>query len=137
MAERKYYGKNYDYVINERKVLDKKFKDYFLKKYPYADMSKFYFEHDINKDGSWEKTIIYFKNNDMVSTNINIDTFKNDPEMTKYLTINKAKPHFPKIWKLGGEIQQLPPGKRHVNYTGKSYYWDNFPTEYILDYPIN
>ena len=24
-----------------------------------------------------------------------------------------------------------------MNYTGKSYYWDNFPVEYILNYPIN
>ena len=48
-AERKYYGSEYDFVVNERKILDKKFKENFLKKYPYADMSKFYFEHDINK----------------------------------------------------------------------------------------
>ena len=133
--EKKFYGDEYDFVVNERKVLDKKFKDYFLKKYPYANMSKFYFEHDINKDGSWQKTI-YFKNNDYVSTDISSDTFKNDPEMTKYLTINK--PHFPKIWKLAeGEIQELPRGKKHVGYVGKGYYWDNFPTEYVLNYPIN
>ena len=135
--ERKYYGKNYDFVVNERKILDKKFKDYFLKKYPYADMTKFYFEHDFNKDRSWEKTTTYFKNNDFVSTDINSDTFKNDPNMTKYLYINKPVEHFPKIWKTGGEIQKLPPGKRHVGFYGKSYYWDNFPTEYVLNYPIN
>ena len=137
LNEREFYGKNYDYVKNERKVLDKMFRKDFMKKYPYADMSKFYFEHDINKDGSWEKTTTYFKNNDMMSTDINSDTFKNDPEMTKYLTINKPKPHFPKIWKLGGEIQELPRGKRDVGFYGKSYYWDEFPTEYVLNYPIN
>ena len=134
--EKKYFGKNYDFVVNERKVLDKKFKEYFLKKYPYADITKFYFEHDINKDGSWEKTTTYFKNNEFVSTDITSDTFKNDPEMVKYLTINKPKENFPKIWKLGGTMQELPRGERHVGYAGKGYYWDNFPTEYILDYPI-
>ena len=136
MIEREYYGKNYDYVVNERKILDKKFQDYFKKKYPYADMSKFYFQHDINKDGSWEKTTIYFKNNEYVSTDISSDTFKNDPQMTKYLYINKPQEHFPKIWKLGGTIQILPKGNRHVGYDGKSY-WDNFPTEYVLNYPLN
>ena len=97
-------------------------------------MSKFYFEHDINKDGSWEKTTTYFKNNEFVSTDINSDTFKNDPQMEKYLTI---KENFPKIWRLGGEVEELPRGSRHVGYAGKGYYWDNFPTEYVLDYPIN
>ena len=74
-AEKKIFGKNYYFVVNERKVLDKQFKEYFLKLHPYADMSKFYFEHDINKDGSWEKTITYFKN-EFVSTDISSDTFK-------------------------------------------------------------
>ena len=34
-------------------------------------------------------------------------------------------------------MQELPRGKRHVDYTGKSYYWDNFPTDYVLICPIN
>ena len=136
VLEKKYYGDQYDFVMNERKILDKKFKKNFLKKYPYADMSRFYFEHDINKDGSWEKTTTYFKNNDFVSTDINSDTLKNDPNMTKYLYRKKSKENFPKIWKLGGTLQELPRGKRHVGYAGKGYYWDNFPTEYILNYPI-
>ena len=135
--ERKYYGKNYSLVKKEEKILDKQFKENFLKKYPYADMSKFSFEHMFFKDGSWDHTTIYFKNNKYIETDIESDTFKNDPEMTKYLYSNKPKENFPKIWKLGGEIQKLPPGKRHVGFYGKSYYWDNFPTEYILDYPIN
>ena len=135
-AEKKYYGKNYDFVVNERKVLDKKFRDYFLKKYPHTDMSKFYFEHDISKDGTWNKTTTYFKNNDFVSTDINSGTFKNDPKMTQYLYINKSIENFPKIWKTGGNIQELPRGKTHVGYAGKSYYWNNFPVEYVLNYPI-
>ena len=127
--------------INVLKSLKEKFwikisEKNFLKKYPNTDMTKFYFEHDINKDGSWEKTT-YFKNSPTVSTDIESDTFKNDSEMTKYLTINKPKENFPKIWKLGGEIQKLPRGKRHVGFYGKSYYWDEFPVEYILNYPIH
>ena len=136
-VEKKYFGKNYDFVVNERKVLDKQFKEYFLKKYPYADMTKFYFEHDIKKDGSWEKTITYFKNSPTVSTDITSDTFKNDPNMTKYLTINKPKENFPNFWKTGGEIQVLPRGKRHVGFYKKSYYSDECPVEYVLNYPIN
>ena len=100
-------------------------------------MSKFSFEFDFFQDGSWDSSQIYFINNENIQTNIDSDTFKNGPNMTKYLTINKPKPHFPKIWKTGGEIQKLPRGKRHVNYTGKSYYWDNLPTQYVLSYPIN
>ena len=94
--EKKYYGKNYSFVKKEEKILDKKFKEFFWKKYPNADMSKFYFQHDFNKEGSWEKTTTYFKNNEFVSTDIDSDTFKNDPNMTKYL-YNKKKENFPKI----------------------------------------
>ena len=100
-------------------------------------MSKFSFESDFNKDGSLDTTQIYFINNKNIQTNIDSDTFKSDPNMTKYLTINKPKPNFPEMWKLGGEIQSLSKGSRHVGYSGKNYYWDNFPTEYILNYPIN
>ena len=135
ITEEEYFGKNYSLVKKEEKILDKKLKENFLKKYPYADMSKFSFESDFLPDGSWDQSHIYFINNENIQTDITSDTFKNDPNMTKYLYINK--PHFPKIWMVGGEIQKLPIGRRHVGYTGKSYYWDNFPVEYILNYPIN
>ena len=143
----KYYGKSYNYVMKNIKEDVALLKKFFKKKYPYADMSKFSFEADFNKDGVFQGYHVWFKNNDMVSTEVfkkdsNLEelneTFKNDPNMVKYLTINKPKPHFQKIWKLGGgEIQVLPRGKRHVGFYGKSYYWDEFPTEYVLNYPIN
>ena len=120
--------------IKEDVELEKK---YFKKKYPYADMSRFTFEADFDKNAVFQGYHIWFKNNSFLSTDINSDTFKNDPNMTKYLTINKPVDHFPKILKIGGSLQELPRGKRHVDYTGKSYYWDNFPTDYILNYPIN
>ena len=44
---------------------------------------------------------------------------------------------FPRIWRVGGTVQVLPKGRRHVGYAGKSYYWDNFPVDYVLNYPIN
>ena len=109
-------------------------------------MSKFSFEADFSLDVVFQGYHVWFKNNDMISTDVfrkdsNLselsDTFKNSPEMLKYLTINKPVEHFPKIWKLGGSIQKLPRGKRHVGFYGKSYYWDEFPTEYVLNYPIN
>ena len=37
--ERKYYGKNYDYVMKNIKEDVKLEKKYFKKKYPYADIS--------------------------------------------------------------------------------------------------
>ena len=135
--ERKYFGKNYDKVKKEQKILDKKLKENFKKKYPYTDMSKFSFESTFLSDGSWDYSKIYFINSPWLQTDISSNTFKNDPNMTKYLTINKLKENFPKIWKIGGNVQELPKGNRHVGYDGKSYYWDNFPTEYILNYPIN
>ena len=40
-ASKKLYGKYYDLVKKEQKIVDKKLKENFLKKYPYADLSKF------------------------------------------------------------------------------------------------
>ena len=99
------------------------------------------FDQDYIKDGSFNGAKIYFINNDFMQTDIESDAFKNDPNATKYLYIKKSSAkqseHFPKILKIGGTVQELPRGKRHVDFTGKSYYWDNFPTQYVLSYPIN
>ena len=53
------FEKNYSLVKREEKILDKKLKENFLKKYPYADMSKFSFESDFLQDGSWDSSQIY------------------------------------------------------------------------------
>ena len=42
-ASKKFYGKYYDLVKKEQRIVDKKLKKIFLKKYPYADLSKFEF----------------------------------------------------------------------------------------------
>ena len=110
---------------------------------------------DTDKDGNVQSTAIYFKNSDIISSDITSDTFLNDKSMTKYLYSNKhpqtekvemekkvtatveKETNFPKIWSLGGTVQGLPKGRRHVGFYGKTYYWDNFPVEHVLTYPIN
>ena len=48
-----------------------------------------------------------------------------------------SKNGFPKIWTIGGKVQELPKGRRHAGFYGKEYYWDNFPVDYVLPYSIN
>ena len=86
-----YHGKNYDKVINETKKDRKKLKADFLKKYRRADISKFEFKVYYNQDGTVESTAIYFKNSDVLSTDIKSSTFLNDKSMTKYLYSNKDR----------------------------------------------
>ena len=130
-SDKEYYGKNYDYVMKNIKEDVELLKKFLKKKYPYADMSKFSFEADFDKNATFQGYHVWFKNNKFISTSVfkkgsNLselnETFLQDPEMIKYLTINKPVEHFPKIWKLGGSIQKLPRGKRHVGFYGKSYY---------------
>ena len=72
----------------------------FLKKYPNADIDKFRFEVAVDKI------------DDTTSYDITSDTFKNDKEWTKYLTINK-KIGF-RIWSLKDEIPKFQ-HLRHPN----------------------
>ena len=43
-----------------------------------------------NQDGTLGSTAIYFKNSDVLSTDIKSSTFLNDKSMTKYLYSNKG-----------------------------------------------
>ena len=79
-----YYGKNYDKAMENAKKKRSEMGTNFIKKYPNADLSKFDFEVD-NQDGTVGSTAIYFKNLDVLSTDIKRDTFLNDKSMTKYL----------------------------------------------------
>ena len=92
---------------------------------------------NLNKNGTVQSTFVYFKNSNILSTDITSSTFLNDRTTTKYLYSNTSKYAYSKIWKIGGTVQKLPRGKRHVGFNGKSYYWDESPVEYILTYPIN
>lgn len=58
--------------------------------------------------------------------------------LTEFLNTNE--PRFPKIWNRGGIIHKLPKGKRHKRQypiNGVNYYYDNFPVEMVLNYPVN
>ena len=75
--------------MSETKKDREKPKADFLKKYPHADISKFEFNVYYNQDGTLESTAIYFKNSDVISTDIKSNTFLNDESMAKYLYSNK------------------------------------------------
>ena len=132
--ERKYYGKNYSLVKQEEKIGLKKMKETFLKQYPFADISKFSFEMDFDPDGSFTNTKIYFINSPTIQTDIDSETFKNDPNMTKYLTWNKPVSKFPTIWKSNGSIQEIPKSNP-LTVEGMTI-WDQFPNHLILNYPF-
>ena len=68
-----------------------KMKADFLKKYPDVDLSKFEFDVDLNQDGTVESTTIFFKNSDVLSTDITSDTFLKDRSMTRYLHLNNSR----------------------------------------------
>ena len=109
----------------------------FIKKYPNSDLNKFEFDVDLNQGGTVKSTSIYFRNTDVLSTDITSDIFLNGKSKTRYLYSNTSKSGFPKIWKIGGTVQELPKGRRHVGFYGKGYYWDNFPVDHVLPYSIN
>ena len=143
-AEHDYHGKNYDYVMKNSKEDVKEMEKQFLKKYPNADMSKFEFYGNFDKNGNFIDAPIYFKNNEFTSTDIRSDTFLNDKSMTKYLYSHQqntlAAKLFQKIFQSGGTIQPLPRGNKHeADYpiNKKKYFWDEFPVEYVLNYPVN
>ena len=143
-VEKNYYGKIYDYVKQNSAEDVAMMKKQFLKKYPNADMSKFEFYANFHKNGNFIDAEIYFKNNEFVSTNIQSNTFKNDPEMTKYLFNHTPTTIiveiFKKIFTAVGTIQPLPKGEKHkADYpiNGKKCFWDNFPTVMVLNYPVD
>ena len=50
----------------------------FLEKYPNADISKFEFGITLKRNGDEYSNAIYFKNSDILSTDITSNTFLND-----------------------------------------------------------
>ena len=89
--EKAYYGKNYEYVMKNSKQDVDMMKKNFLKKYPNADMTKFEFFANFDRNGNFLGSQIFFKNNELLSTDIKNDTFKNYKNMTKYLYSNNVK----------------------------------------------
>ncbi len=106
---RQYYGKNYDKAMRIAKYTREEMRRDFLKKYPDADINKFRFEVSVDQDLNVEKNI-YYKLDDTISYDITYDTFLNNKEWTKYLTVNK-KVGFG-IWSLKDEIPEF----QHLRY---------------------
>ena len=132
--------------------------------YPNADLRKFEFVVSLKRNGDVDSTAIYFKNSDILSTDTTSDTFLNDKSMTRYLYSNKSgkiinppkvkqlptksnksgtieeNNKFPSKWDSSRTIMDLPKGKKHKRMypiNGIDYYYDNFPTDIILNYPVN
>jgi hypothetical protein len=82
---RNYYGKNYEKVKAATPIEIRKMKENFRKKYPNATMSKFDFEITFAKDGTVEFRDIFFMLDDLTSYDIKSDTFRSNPEWTKFL----------------------------------------------------
>ena len=61
--EKAYYGKNYEYIMKSSKEDVEMMKKMFLKKYSNADMSKFEFFANFDKNGNFIGAEIFFKNN--------------------------------------------------------------------------
>ena len=85
---RQYYGKNYDTAMRLAKDTREEMMRDFLKKYPNADIDKFRFEVSIDQHLNVEKNI-YYKIDDTTSYDITSNTFLNNKQWTRYLTINK------------------------------------------------
>ena len=75
--EKEYYGKNYDKAMENIRKEQSKMRADFLKKYPNADISKFEFDVTLKRNGDVDSTAIYFKNSDILSTDIKRNTFLN------------------------------------------------------------
>ena len=82
---RNYYGKNYEKVKAAAPIEIRKMKANFIKKYPNATLSKFDFNVTFAKDGTVESRDIFYKVDDLTSYDITSDTFRTNPEWTKYL----------------------------------------------------
>ena len=79
-----------------------KLEDNFLKKYPQADMMKFAFQVDINKDGTLESSRVYFQVDSTSAFDIKSKEFTSNPEYTKYLYSGTEKEMWPEVWSDGG-----------------------------------
>ena len=84
----------------------------FIKKYPYANLNKFEFQVDLDKDGDIDKYIVYYKIDDVSSYDITSGTFLNNKEWMKHL-------YWQEPWGIKGTIQPFTKNttmNRKVNY---------------------
>ncbi len=86
------YGKDKEAkVLKNLKIGQANAKREFLKKYPYADISKFSFQVMLTDEGDIDRYETYFKLTENDSFDITSDTFLNNKKWIKYLTSNKKK----------------------------------------------
>ena len=74
----------------------------FFKKYPLANIDKFSFQVDINKDGTLGSSKVFFSVDSISSFDVESKNFKNNPEYTKYLYNGSKVEAWPKVWSDGG-----------------------------------
>ena len=77
--------KNPEGVIELYHSEHSKLENNFFKKYPLADIDKFSFQVDINRDGILESSRVFLSVDSISSFNVESKDFKNNPEYTKYL----------------------------------------------------
>jgi hypothetical protein len=70
----------------------------FIKKYPYANLNKFEFQVNLDKDGDIDKYVVYYKIDDVSSYDITSDTFLNNKEWMKHL-------YWQEPWGIKGTVQ--------------------------------
>ncbi len=86
------YGKDKEAkVLKNLKIGQANAKREFLKKYRYADVSKFKFQVMLTDEGDINRYETYFKLTGKDEFDITSDTFLNNKTWTKYLTSNKVK----------------------------------------------
>jgi hypothetical protein len=84
----------------------------FIKKYPYANLSKFEFQAGLDKDGNIDGYTVYYKIDDVSSYDITSDTFLNNKEWVKHL-------YWQEPWGIKGTVQPFTSNTtttRKVNY---------------------
>ena len=74
----------------------------FSKKYAKADVMKFAFQVDINKDGTLESSKVFFQVNASSAFDIESKEFTSNPKFTKYLYSGSEAEPWPKVWSDGG-----------------------------------
>ena len=93
-------------------------------------MSKFTFGYNVDDQGKLKYIDIYYNKDVGGYFNITDPTFKNNPELNKYL----YEMPYPKMWRSDRIIVDLPRGKKHkCTYptNGIDFYYDNFPTDIV------
>jgi hypothetical protein len=70
----------------------------FIKKYPYANLNKFEFQVDLDKDGDIDGYTVYYKIDDVSSYDITSGTFLNNKEWMKHL-------YWQEPWGIKGTVQ--------------------------------